>query len=383
MPAPAAETTQTIFFGQPRKPEADDLLVSATGWRGGVAPAGAPIKISSPRDFALGGVVAGSLAVAKGFLRIAGIDIRHHANITGVSLWDPAADWRDANSDGPELQFLPQKLWMLGLGHLGQAYLWTLGLLPYREPDQVELILQDFDRAVAANLGSGLLCSADYIGWLKTRICAQWMEDRGLRTKLIERAFGARTVPDDDEPFVALCGFDSAAARSLLGNPGFDLVIEAGIGSDLASFDHVHLHTFPDATKKPEEIWTGEPAVTAAPELIQAFEPDARCGIIAQTLAGKAISTAFVGAIAGAFVVGEVLRGLHGGKRSEFLRFQCRRDQHPTVVHLSEKYQLRFARSGYVPAKEASPAEGQNDFRAEKVKAKSGHEVPVYSARNR
>jgi hypothetical protein len=90
--------------------------------------------------------------------------------------------------------------------------------------------------------------------------------------------------------------------------------------------------------------------------MVKAFQPDERCGIVARTLAGKAISTSFVGAIAAALVVGEVLRGLHGGKRSEFLRFQCRRDQRPTAVHLPEKYQRRFARSGYVLARrESSP----------------------------
>ena len=26
------------------------------------------------------------------------------------------------------------RLWLIGLGHLGQAYLWALGLLPYLEP---------------------------------------------------------------------------------------------------------------------------------------------------------------------------------------------------------------------------------------------------------
>ena len=153
------------------------------------------------------------------------------------------------------MQYLPQKLWILGLGHLGQAYLWTLGLLPYAEPQKAEFFLQDFDRVVVANLGTGLLCSAESVGRLKTRLCAEWMENRRLRTRIIERPFDFRIVPNDDEPLVALCGFDSAAARRLLEKPGFDLIVEAGIGGDIANFDHIFLHTFPDATKKPEEIW--------------------------------------------------------------------------------------------------------------------------------
>ena len=185
-PLLAGDMIQTIFFGQPHHPKADDLLVSATGWRGGVSPATAPICISSPIDFALGGTIAGALAVAKGFFRIAGIDIRHHMDSAGVSLWDPSADWREEGSDRPYLQYLPQKLWILGLGHLGQAYLWTLGLLPYAESQKAEFLLQDFDRVVVANLGTGLLCSAESVGRLKTRLCAEWMENRRLRTRIIE-----------------------------------------------------------------------------------------------------------------------------------------------------------------------------------------------------
>jgi len=356
-PAPRGQMMQTIFLGYPCKPEADDLYLSATGWRGGVSPATSPATISSPIDFALGGVLAGALGIAKGFLRLAGIDVRRHAGVAGASLWDPASNWLNELSDGPDLQHLPQKLWILGLGHLGQAYLWVLGLLPFAEPQTAQFSLQDFDRAVFANLGSGSLCSAESVGKFKTRICADWLENRRFQTRIIERPFDVGTVPNDDEPFVALCGFDSAAARRLLQTPAFDLIIEAGIGSDLSSFDHVFLHTFPGAGKQPTEIWSAEPSGDIDPRLLNAFHPDERCGVVAQTLAGKAISTAFVGAIAATFVMGEVLRGLHGGKRSEFLRFQSRRDLRPTVVQPLENYQLRFARSGYVLAKQKGLAE--------------------------
>ena len=349
---------QTIFFGQPHHPKADDLLVSATGWRGGVSPATAPICISSPIDFALGGTIAGALAVAKGFFRIAGIDIRHHMDSAGVSLWICPQTGVKKDLTDHICNIFRKNSGFSASVILVRPIFRTLGLLPYAESQKAEFLLQDFDRVESLSLGTGLLCSAESVGRLKTRLCAEWMENRRLRTRIIERPFSDfRIVPNDDEPLVALCGFDSAAARRLLEKPGFDLIVEAGIGGDIANFDHIFLQHFsrtpPRSLKKFGGVATD---AEAAPELIKAFQPDERCGIVARTLAGKAISTSFVGAIAAALVVGEVLRGLHGGKRSEFLRFQCRRDQCPKAVDFPEKYQRRFARSGYVLARrESSP----------------------------
>ena len=39
----------------------------------------------------------------------------------------------------PELRLLPSRLWLIGLGHLGQAYLGALGLLPYADAAKVGL----------------------------------------------------------------------------------------------------------------------------------------------------------------------------------------------------------------------------------------------------
>jgi len=42
-------------------------------------------------------------------------------------------------------------LWLIGLGHLGQAYLRALGLLPFARPQDLSLILQDIDNYPALN----------------------------------------------------------------------------------------------------------------------------------------------------------------------------------------------------------------------------------------
>jgi hypothetical protein len=72
-------------------------------------------------------------------------------------LWRPDLDWRDPEAAGPALQYLPAGLWLLGLGHLGQAYAWTLGMLPYTAPGEAQFCLLDFDAVVEGNTATQLL----------------------------------------------------------------------------------------------------------------------------------------------------------------------------------------------------------------------------------
>jgi hypothetical protein len=54
-------------------------------------------------------------------------------------LWAPELEEHGGHQLGPRLRevFLPAGLWLVGLGNLGQAYLWSLTLLPYAHPDEV------------------------------------------------------------------------------------------------------------------------------------------------------------------------------------------------------------------------------------------------------
>jgi hypothetical protein len=344
----------TLYFGKTSSPVEDSMRIICSGWRGGVVPANQDVVLVGEPEFATGGVLAGALGVAKGFLRLAGLSSRFVTEPQGVSLWRPDLDWLDAQARGPELEMLPQNLWFLGLGHLGQAYVWNLGLLPYAGLT-AQVFLQDFDRVIDANWNAGLLCDQDSPGKFKTRLCVDWLERRKFGTLIIERAFDENTRRVGDEPFIALCGFDNIEARQFLEDAGFDLVIECGLGGSTADFDDILLHTFPEASMTPREIWDSNGSGTAEQanyfeafaNAIGAVEGD--CGILAKTLAGKAISCPFVGAFAGALSIGEILRGLHGGVRCEFIKAHLRSNDAPRVVLLKENYQNRFARSGYVP----------------------------------
>ncbi|HWX20149.1 MAG TPA: hypothetical protein VN578_09630 [Candidatus Binatia bacterium] len=348
---PFSPAAHTLYFGGASSPVEDGLTVLCSGWRGGVAPAEQAVSVDSPQDFALGGVLAGALGVAKGFLRVTGLSSRFVEGPQGVSLWRPDLDWLSAEAAGPRLELLPLKLWLLGLGHLGQAYLWNLGLLPYPRSRPATVFLQDFDRVVAANWNAGLLCGEGSPGQYKTRLCGSWLEARGFGTRIVERPFDELTKRSGEEPFIALCGFDNVKSRSLLEGAGFDLVVECGLGGTTENFDDVVLHTFPGSSQKASEIW-GEGAGGTGPArggaLAKAFGDLEDCGILLATLEGKAISSSFVGAYAGALVVGELLRGLHAGVRCELIKAHLRGNDPHGVVLLEEVYQNRFARSGYI-----------------------------------
>ena len=211
-------------------------------------------------------------------------------------------------------------------------------------------MLQDFDSVVRANYSSQLLCEQNNIGRKKTRVCSDWLEARGFKTILTERPFDENTKRAGDDPFIACCGFDAAKPRRILEDAGFDLVVECALGANAARFDRIILHTFPDARQRAASIWANDDQSETDRNLIEAFRSKEDCGIIAETLAKKAVASSFVGAVAGALVTGEILRALNGGVRCEFLQTHLRHDAEPGVILKQEIYALRAARSGFCHA---------------------------------
>ena len=131
----------------------------------------------------------------------------------GLSLWQPNSqcDWLANDDSEPRLTYLPSQLWLIGLGHLGQAYLWGLGLLPYASPRDLSLVLQDVDRITPSTESTSILTNATMVGVKKTRAMADWAERRGFKAAIHERLFDGNFKCRPDEPAVALCGLDNAA----------------------------------------------------------------------------------------------------------------------------------------------------------------------------
>lgn len=149
---------------------------------------------------------------------------------------------------------LPERLWLLGLGHLGQAYLWALGLLPYADPRALSLVLQDTDVVTPSTESTSMLTDAKLVGQKKTRAMAAWAERRGFATAIQERLFDDTFRRQETEPAVALCGLDNALGRRALDRTGFEFVVEAGLGRGYQDFRTMRLHTLP-SSRKVAEIW--------------------------------------------------------------------------------------------------------------------------------
>lgn len=352
------ETTSDNFsltFGRPCE-DLNGLQVVCNNWQAGVLVENTDLPFSCTGSIPTAGIFAGSYGVFLAFLKEAGIHIAACDDSKGISLWRPDLNWLEIEAAGPKIELLPQKYWLLGLGHLGQAYLWNIGLLPYQNPAQVLFMLQDYDKIVRANWSAGLLTEFVNIGFYKTRLCSSWLEERGFQTRLTERRFDENTRREGEEPFVALCGFDNASSRLPLEGAGFDLVLESGLGHNISTFDIIAQHSFPGGSKTPHELWgdmdeTNVEVNENVYELLKELD-EGECGILPLTLAGKAVSASFVGACSGALMIAELLRGLHGGKRYDKITLQLRQlDNCKAIIHNQEYYSTELSRNGFTGLK--------------------------------
>lgn len=335
-----------FVIGEPQRRSCAEthLFAYYAGWSGGVVETREP---GEPQAMPLAGVVAGALGMSEIFQHLLGSRTAANRDV-GLSLWRPDLTWQSPEAAGPSLQFLPARIWLLGLGHLGQASAWSLGCLPYDQPAELEIYLVDFDTVVEANHATGLLTDESDIGTLKTRVAASGLEQLGHRTRLIERRFGSDMAPDNDEPSLALAGFDRIEPRRALGDK-FGRVVDAGLGAGPTDYLDILIHTFPSQFT-PEEAFptrpSQDPVLTSAYEreikrrTDQGLEPGtARCGVL--EMAGATPAAAFVGAVAGALSVADLLRFLHGGQQYEALNVDLR-SPNDAVAARASKPQPRF-----------------------------------------
>lgn len=342
--------------GEPR-PRSDrfHIRTAYSGWRGGVVPAHA----EGPADtdpMPLAAMLAAALAVNEAFFHVRGETPSAGHRKVGLSLWrpEPAVDWLAPDGGEPRLSLLPSRLWLIGLGHLGQAYLWALGLLPYPRPTGVDLVLQDVDIVTPSTESTSILTDATMLGAKKTRAMAAWSERRGFATAIHERLFDGSFKRQDVEPAVALCGLDNALGRRALDQVGFPLVIEAGLGRGYRDFRTMRLHVLP-GTRTAAKIWTlatSDEDLTDRPAYQQILSDGAldRCGVT--LLAGKAVGAPFVGSVAACLALSEILRLLHGGVINQLIDLDLQSVEHRTVV--AHQRDFRGFNPGYVVAQSGS-----------------------------
>ncbi len=245
--------SRTLVFGAAEAP-ANALRVTFDGWVALVGRADELPRALEREYFPAVGVLAAALAVGELFFAFAKVSIEASRRTVALSLWRPdlPADARDAL--GVPVAFLPRRMWLLGLGHLGNAYLWTLSSLPYQNPRGVEFFLMDFDIVEDENVETGILFRNTDLTEMKTRACAAWAKRINFRTRLIERRLGNGFHRYPDEPGLAFSGFDSNPARRILGNCKFARIVDAGLGGAKNNFDVVGFHALPNP-RTPDELW--------------------------------------------------------------------------------------------------------------------------------
>jgi hypothetical protein len=331
-----------VTIGGGPRPRVEGFHVRAlfAGWRGGVVPAHAEVEPLDGPAMPLAPMLSAALAVNEAFLFVRRENGVAGRRTLGLSLWDPSpgSDWLFGDGADLELRYLPANLWLLGLGHLGQAYLWGLGLLPYPEPTSLNLVLQDVDVITPSSESTSVLTEAGATGQKKTRAMAAWAERRGFATMIHERLFDASFRRQESEPAVALCGLDNALGRRALDGSGFNLIVEAGLGRGYRDFRSIRLHTLP-GTRPASELWKEAErdedveGRAAYRKMLSDGDLD-RCGVT--LLAGKAVGAPFVGAVAACFALSEVLRQLHGGPLYQVVDVDLQSIEHRSaVVHRS------------------------------------------------
>lgn len=291
------------------------------GWRGGVAPLRDQLRLADDEHMALAPLVAAACLMTEVFSFHAGDHPMAGRRVAGLSLWRPGVDWREPSADEPALSYLPSRLWLIGLGNLGQAFCWVLAALPYKDHAEVELVLQDFDTLATSNASTSMLSFDADVGTKKARIAAAWLEAQGFKTVIEERRFGPAIKRENAEPGVALCGVDNALARAALEDADFDFVVEAGLGAGPDGFRGISVHTFP-GSRTARSIWSNVAIPAASVAHMPAYEKLANagmdeCGLA--ILASRTVGVPFVGLLAATLAISELLRRLHGGATFELI----------------------------------------------------------------
>lgn len=292
------------------------LHVSWNQWQARVRT----VNSSSAGSNVLAAITAAALAVHEAFGIFKNTPGRDdgYRDLT-IDLWAPGDPTTDT---APELAWAPAKWWLIGLGHLGQANAWVLAWLLDGHPE-AEIVLQDDATISAANHSTGVFATPTDVGLRKTRLAARHLERAGLRTRIIEQRFDAANPPPQGQrQHVAVFGVDRVDVRRTISRAGFDLALDAGLGTDHDTFDSILIHRFPGHTTSSDVASWQTAAAPAAIPGTPAFD-DLRgrydiCGIT--ELAGTAVGAAFVGVIAAALTITEALRNTHEGAAHSPLR---------------------------------------------------------------
>ena len=317
-----------ITFGVPCLDENSYECIS-NGWQGGVNfYNNKRVQVNkSESNVYLGAMAAAS--IASFYATNKAFDVIENAFEinTGISLWNLEAgkDWHKKEYMGINEPCLPDSIWTLGLGHLGQAYLWTVGFLPFKSPKETTILLQDHDIVQEENIGSQLLSKYKDINLPKTRACCNFLEEIGFKTQIIEKAFQKEDLLQSwmQEYPIILNGVDNIETRRSITKDQVKLFLDGATNGSSDLFDSFTLKNVSHIDLEDEELWTGDDTSNAIlhKNLYEKYEKgDMKCG----ELSNIGISTPYVGLFGALITVSEMLRALNKGNKYSIVSLRLR-----------------------------------------------------------
>lgn len=334
MPMAPSDSTHLIVIGEYLSKSGGTFVRCWwDGWTAGVVPAWDDRPLGGGLN-PLSGVAAGALAIREVFASIIG-NQRAGQRASVISLWEP---WQPPEKAevGPNIACVAAKLWFVGLGHLGQGYLWSLALLPGSGEC---LVLQDNQKAGDENEATGLLTYGRDVGRRKTRVAASWLEP-AWETALIERRHQSDMRPTDDDPAIVFAGLDNLPARFSIARATFDYMVDAGVGHGPVDFESFQLRVLRKGTD-PAAQWSAKEETKDVEAMLdrEAYRDYVakhdRCG--AFELAEGSVAVPFVGAFVGALGIAQGIRIASGRPTAEFLQAELGAPSMATAGRIHEK----------------------------------------------
>lgn len=195
--------------------------------------------------------------------------------------------------------------WVVGLGHLGQAYLWTT-MLKGGEARPTLVRLTDDDKVSTSSLSTCLLVEAADVGRRKVNAIARRLKQLGVKVRRDPKRVDLDGGPVTSAQPLCIVAVDNLALRKSLDRVHGATVLEAGIGDGADGFTRIQAHAFP-GPRQARDVWAGEDLKASRPVDISkpAYrslleESGDECGTT--LVAGRSIATPFVGAFAGALL---------------------------------------------------------------------------------
>jgi hypothetical protein len=305
-----------LHVGEVCLERAPDLYCWTEGWAAIVSPK--PPEKTAVAGNELSGALAGAMAVAEVFRKTVLQDLLACRRTQTFDLWPGAPS--------AAIEFIPSRLWLIGLGNLGQATLFILGLLPFENPTAVSLLLQDNDISGPENLAVQVLTTYAWVGQKKARAAAAWAESRGFSTQISERRFAVGDEPRGNEPRIALVGIDNLEGRRAVASSTFDLVVDAGLGATGPEAFDVRIHSFPGG-RNASAAWPEPEAAPIAdlPPAYQALVDQGRldqCG--AMIVAGQSVGVPCTALAAAAMQLAQLCRCIGSGSYCDLIDVSIR-----------------------------------------------------------